>query len=100
MMNENKNIKTEKEGLFSKYKGAGTTAFCVFAALMVLFFLIFKLGTVFSFLGNLLSILRPILVGVIIAYLLVPIVRFFEKYLVRFFVNTCKFKKVGSNIFQ
>lgn len=97
-MNENKNIKEEKEGLFGKYKGVGVTAFLVFAALMLLFFLIFKLGLVFTFLGKILSILRPILVGIVVAYLLVPIVRFFEKYLARFFVGTCKFKKSGDKI--
>ncbi len=97
-MNENRNVKTEKNSIGGKYFHVGLTAFCVFAALLLLFFFIFKIKVIGALIGELISILRPILVGLVIAYLLVPIANFLEKYLKRFFVGACKFKKHGNGL--
>lgn len=97
-MSEDKNFKVDKKGVHSKYFYAGITAFFVFAALMLLFFFIFKISVIGSFVGKLISILRPILVGLIIAYLLVPIAKFFENYIGRFFVKLCRLKKSGKKL--
>lgn len=57
------------------YFNAGIAAFCVIAAAMLLFFLLFKLQAVSAFLSGLARILRPIFMGMIIAFLLLPIHR-------------------------
>lgn len=62
----------------SEYKGymaAGITAFCVVAAAILLFFLIFHLRAVLDFLSMLALILRPVFYGLVLAFLLLPIHR-------------------------
>lgn len=57
------------------YLAAGLTAFAVIAASLCLFFLLFHLRTVTGFLRTLGVILRPIFMGMVIAFLLLPIHR-------------------------
>lgn len=57
------------------YIAAGITAFCVIAAALLLFFLLFHLSGVCGFLQMLARILRPIFIGMIIAFLLLPVHR-------------------------
>ena len=57
------------------YMAAGLTAFAVIAASLCLFFLLFQLGEVARFLSRLATILRPIFMGMVIAFLLLPIHR-------------------------
>lgn len=97
-MGENKGFKLDKKELGGKYFHLGATAFFVVAALMLLFFFIFKINIIGNFVGKLITILRPILVGFVIAYLLIPVVKFLEKYSERFFTVTCKLKKSGKKI--
>ena len=52
------------------YMAAGLTAFAVIAASLCLFFLLFQLGEVARFLSRLATILRPIFMGAVIAFLL------------------------------
>jgi len=60
---------------FQSYLAAGITAFCVVAASILLFFLFFHLSDVIGFLKTLARILRPIFLGMILAFLLLPIRR-------------------------
>lgn len=60
---------------FQSYLTAGITAFCVVAASILLFFLCFHLSGVIGFLKTLARILRPIFLGMILAFLLLPIRR-------------------------
>ncbi len=60
---------------FQSYLAAGVTAFCVVAASILLFFLFFHLSGVIGFLKTLARILRPIFLGMILAFLLLPIRR-------------------------
>ena len=57
------------------YFAVGFTAFCVLAAAILFFFLLFHIGAVRLFLGTLAHILRPIFIGMVIAFLLLPIHR-------------------------
>ena len=57
------------------YLAAGFTAFAVIAGAILLFFLLFHFQTVASYLGTIMGILRPIFMGAVIAFLLVPVHR-------------------------
>lgn len=67
-----------KEKLENKYIAWGVTIFSVFAALILLFFAIYRWEDIFGFICKLVSILTPFIYGLAIAYLLNPVVRFFE----------------------
>ena len=64
-----------KRSHYKSYFAAGVTAFCVIAAAILLFFLLFHASVVRGFLTMLARILRPIFLGMIIAFLLLPIHR-------------------------
>ncbi|MGE4277472.1 MAG: AI-2E family transporter [Lawsonibacter sp.] len=64
-----------KRSQYKPYIAAGVTAFCVIAAAILLFFVFFHAARVRSFLDTLAYILRPIFLGMIIAFLLLPIHR-------------------------
>lgn len=68
-----------KFGWENRYFRWGVTAFLVIAASMLFYFGIFQMKTLMVGVKTVLSILAPILYGVILAYLLSPIVDFLEK---------------------
>lgn len=61
------------------YIGYGIVAFCVLAAAILLFFLIFKREAIMTELGNIAGYIQPVIIGIIIAYLLNPLVKKLEK---------------------
>lgn len=63
------------------YLAMGLTAFAVIAASLLLFFLLFHMKEVSGFLGTLGVILRPIFMGAVIAFLLLPVHRTILKFL-------------------
>lgn len=63
------------------YLAAGITAFAVVAASLCLFFLLFHLEAVSQFLGSLGTILRPIFMGAVLAFLLLPVHRTILRFL-------------------
>ena len=62
----------------SKYFKWGLTAFLVVVASTVFYFLIFYLPGILGFVGKIFKVLSALVIGLIIAYLLHPIVNFFE----------------------
>lgn len=56
-----------------KYLYIGITAFCVVSACILLFFLLFKIGSIFAVIRQIISYLMPIVYGIILAYLLLPL---------------------------
>lgn len=74
-MKLNTGNKSEK---FSYIK-AGVTAFFVIAAVILFFFLIFKIDVLFSFLGTIIGILQPVILGAVIAFLINPITKFLNR---------------------
>lgn len=64
---------------WKNYLGIGIAAFFTFAACALLFFLLYKIKEIGAFFGQVIGILEPILIGIVIAYLLNPVMNFFEK---------------------
>lgn len=64
--------------LWKKCKTYGITAFLVIAASMTFYFLIDKPDSILGFIGDIISTLSPIISGLVIAFLLNPIMLFFE----------------------
>lgn len=62
----------------SKYFKWGLTAFLVVVASTVFYFLIFYLPSILGFVGKIFKVLSALVIGLVIAYLLHPIVNFFE----------------------
>ncbi len=71
-------MKRENRG---PYLALGLTAFAVIAASLMLFFLLFHVKEVSGFLRTLGGILRPIFMGAVIAFLLLPVHRTILKFL-------------------
>lgn len=67
-----------KEKLENKYVAWGLTMFSVFAALILLFFAIYRWHYITAFITNIVIILMPFIYGVVIAYLMNPVLKFFE----------------------
>ena len=63
----------------SKYIQIGIIAFLVIVACITFFLIVTNLNTIFKWIGSLLSILMPLIIGLIMAYIMNPIVNFFEK---------------------
>ena len=68
-----------KEKFQNKYVAWGLTLFCVCAALILLFFAFYRWDYIFSFIKAIFTILMPFIYGLAIAYLMNPVVNFFEK---------------------
>jgi len=64
-----------KNKRYQPYIAAGITAFLVIAAAIILHFLITRHDTVFAFFGMVAHILRPIFIGMVLAFLLLPVHR-------------------------
>lgn len=77
-----------------KYMQIGFTAFCVLAALLVLFYAIFHLDSIAGYIGILYSVLTPIIYAAILSYILWPIIRFLEK---RVIYHVCALKNWNPN---
>lgn len=66
------------------YLAMGLTAFIVIVASVAVFFLIYRYQGLGVYWKKLIGILQPILIGIVIAYLINPLVCWEEKYLLRF----------------
>ncbi len=72
-----------KKHHFEPYLAAGITAFCVIAAAIVLYFSLSAFPRILDFLKTLGYILRPIFIGMVIAFLLLPVYNFIYELLGR-----------------
>ena len=70
-----------KNKRYQPYAAAGLTAFLVIAAAIILNFLITRHDTVFAFLGTVAHILRPIFMGMVLAFLLLPVHRMIMQFI-------------------
>lgn len=83
-----------KRGLRS-YLTVGLMSFLVIAAAVIFFFLLFRMDTISGFVSHVISVLQPIIIGFVIAYLLEPIMSLFERELTHF----CQVKnKTGKRL--
>jgi len=62
-----------------KYLYWGVTAFCVIALSLVFFWTVTRWDSVRRIVKTLIDILNPVLIGIAIAYILTPVLNFFEK---------------------
>ncbi len=75
---EEGNLETARHGM-KKYASMGLTAFLVIAASILFFLLLYKIDVVLKAIRTILKILEPIVFGFVFAYIMYPVVRFFEK---------------------
>ena len=68
-----------KKLLQNKIVQIGVMAFCVIAASILLYFVLAHTSNIFKFLGKIINILMPLIYGLILAYIMSPIVHFFER---------------------
>lgn len=62
-----------------KYLYWGVTAFCVIAASIVFFLILSKISAIKGFFGIILKVVKPVLYGLLFAYLMNPLVKTFER---------------------
>ncbi len=90
-MSENKHYKMFKDKeLLHRCLTYGLTAFLVIAASITFYFLIDQPSAVLGFIKEIISILTPIIAGLIIAFLLNPFMLFYEKTFDKFFAKKIK----------
>lgn len=78
----------------NKYFKWGLTAFLVIAAGLVFYYLIFHISDIIKNIKALLGIVMPVVFGLVIAYLLTPILNFIEKKILHpFLFNVLKIKQ-------
>ena len=65
---------------YNNYFRWGVTVITIIAFAILFFFFVFRMDAVLGFLGELFSILTPIILGAVIAYLLNPLVTITDKY--------------------
>ncbi len=98
-MHENKPQKVYKDKDFlHRCITYGITAFLVIAASITFYFLIEQPESLFGFINKVISILTPIISGLIIAFLLNPFMLFYQKYATKFLLKRLKNKDSALKI--
>ena len=89
-----------KNKRYQPYLAAGVTAFCVISAAIILNFLLTRHDTVFAFLASVGHILRPIFMGMVLAFLLLPvhrrIMQFFDSVFPGVLARKPVFRKIAN----
>lgn len=80
-MEEQKNIKEKTDWNIRPYLAIGLTAFLVIIGSLAFFFLVDRYHGFTKILGTITGILQPITIGLVIAYLMTPVVNFEERHL-------------------
>lgn len=80
------------------YLALGLTIFLVLSLCIVVFFLIYRYNGFAASWKKLTTILQPIIIGIVIAYLINPIMVFFERYLIRFIEPRMKKKEKAKKL--
>ncbi|MBR1391726.1 MAG: AI-2E family transporter [Lachnospiraceae bacterium] len=100
---EKQQEKTEKnKGEQKKYFTISLTVFLTFCACTTVIFLFFQYDKVAAGMENLMAILQPIIIGFVLAYLLNPVMKFLEKYILKLvdgkFKSRRKEQKFARNV--
>ena len=85
-----------KINLHSKYIKWGLTAFSVVAASICFYYLVFHSSNILTNLNKIANIVMPVLIGLIIAYLLTPILNTLEKSILNPLFDLMKVKKTDK----
>ena len=81
--NNSPELKKKSHWNIRPYMAIALTAFLVITLSIIFFFLIYRYNGFAAGWRKLTVILQPIIIGIVIAYLINPIMMFFEKYLLR-----------------
>ncbi len=87
-------IKNDEQNQKFSYIKAGLTAFLVIAAVILFFFIVFKLDAIAGFCVKIVNILQPVIMGAVIAFLIKPITNYLENNI--FLLLNKIFKKQGK----
>lgn len=83
----------------SKVFQAGLTALLVICIGILFYFFISNIGVVFNAVGYILHILKPLIIGLILAYIMRPIVHLFEKHIfTNFKEKTRRYLSIGCTL--
>ena len=74
----------------SDYLYQGLTLFLAIGASIILYFLLLRLGSIVGYIAKFFKILAPIFLGLLFAYLINPLVKFFESSITKNFFNNPK----------
>lgn len=80
----------DKKEIKRAYFYRGLTAFLVVAACVLFFFFIYRVESIWKYVGKIISVLRPVIFGLVIAYLVNPIVNFLKRHLKKLFSKCIK----------
>lgn len=81
---EQRDKKTENGWDIKQYVVIALVVFVTFCCCILFFFMIYRYNGFTDFWKKLLGILQPIIIGLVLAYLLNPVMKFFERYLLKF----------------
>ncbi len=76
-----------KKDNFHKYLYAGVTAFLVVVCSILFFYVLYNTKNISNIFGSLISILKPFIIGAVIAYLLTPVSNWISRYVMRFLIH-------------
>lgn len=71
----------------------GLTAFCVVAACLLFYFLIYRINVIWNYVARVLRVLQPVIFGLVISYIVNPIVNFGNNKLTPLFLKCTKSEK-------
>ena len=80
----------DKNDIKRSYFYRGLTAFLVVAACVLFFFFIYRVESIWKYVGKIISVLQPVIFGLVIAYLVNPIVNFLKRHLQKLFSKCIK----------
>ncbi len=84
-----------KKEIRREYLMKGSMVFLLIAACVIFAFCVFQYGIVWRHVSRIINVFKPIFYGLIIAYVINPIVNFFDKYVQKLFSGRC-FKRFHS----
>ena len=92
----------KKKGEWAPYMKVGLTAFVTVAACILFFFLVYRFDAISTGWENLMKVAEPVIFGLVLAYLLMPVKEYIEKHTYGFLKNKVKkedrARKWASNI--
>lgn len=95
MEEKDKEIKSCHE---NQYRTIAKVIFVTFCCCTLFFFLIYRYKGFAAFLGNIITVLQPITIGLVLAYLLNPVMCFLERHLKSFFAKHLKNKNKSQKM--
>lgn len=93
-MTPSENI-NKKQGIRA-YFTVGLVSFLIIAASVLFFFMILRVDAIQKFLDKAITALQPIIIGLVIAYLLSPVMDFFEQTLLKYISSRKNAKEISK----